>query len=474
MLNTLAFVLQATDPVIRSDAWYFMQVFGRKFFDGTLRMADFFVKRQGPDHAQPLFKLALWAELRWFHLDFTFEALVGVAGCIACALIFRRMLRSSPDDPRKHMAHLLAWAAICAILFSLNATEIWIWPLVTIEFLTYIPMLMFMWAAWRALQGQRITELAIATLVLAIVDDDSALIAILATSLAMVLASRSVHGSTIRGTLKLIGAIALVYLAVRIGYIFAPIVGGRPDVSTMTYMHALLAKLRLYDIWLIVITPLKLSLLFDHAIPGISDSQGVWGSMLMLAATALFVLHILFWWRALRGRHYNLPTFISVSLMLLVYGWIAGIVLYRIPYFGVACLHSGRYVRFYAFGLIALIMMWIGWIDDEPLSGSWDRLIRHWIPIVSCVMLIAIQLPISRTAWRSKADMHAYYRSMAVQIDRLGNSPADVAGCLPEVVLCHAPPQQRQALIHLLKSRQLNIYSPQVQSRHGYLPDLSQ
>ena len=90
-LDALYFVLRSANPVIRSDDWYYLDVFVRKAVTGHLGIADFFARRYDADHAQPLNKLVMLLEWRWFDLDFSVGAVIGVMAAAACALSSRRI-----------------------------------------------------------------------------------------------------------------------------------------------------------------------------------------------------------------------------------------------------------------------------------------------------------------------------------------------------------------------------------------------
>ena len=48
-VNALIFVLLVSDPLLTQDAWYFLDVFVRHAYDGTLGIDDFYVQRAGLD-----------------------------------------------------------------------------------------------------------------------------------------------------------------------------------------------------------------------------------------------------------------------------------------------------------------------------------------------------------------------------------------------------------------------------------------
>lgn len=142
LINALWFVLRASNPVIQADEWYYLDVFVRKAIEGNLHVVDFFAKRSADDHAQPLFKLILLLEWRYFDLDYVVGAVFGVAAAAGCALIFHRVLihQRRPGEAGSSVSRL-AWTAICALLFSLGSVGMWVWPLVVLENITILVIL---------------------------------------------------------------------------------------------------------------------------------------------------------------------------------------------------------------------------------------------------------------------------------------------------------------------------------------------
>jgi len=61
---------------------------------------------------------------------------------------------------------------------------------------------------------------------------------------------------------------------------------------------------------------------------------------------------------------------------------------------------------------------------------------------------------------------------MAHQIDDLAKDPSRAYNCVPELPVCRWPLEKRAELSRLLSQNRLNVFSPDVQRRHGYLPRL--
>lgn len=466
-LNTLYYVLLTSNPVIRSDAWYFLDVFLRKAADGSLGVADFFVKRNGADHAQPLLKLFLLIEWRYFDLDFVSEAALGVLAAAACSVVLYRFIATTWRDGPVGIKPYLAWAALSALLFSLNAAGIWTWSLVAIGYVNVVLLLLFMGAVWHARNTGRYLPLAVATILLGVLADDSASIAAATTILALlIMAFRDV---TQRASVwKTVFVIIVCMLMVRFGYSFAPVLGGASDPPLASQLSQLLERLYQGGWWKWFALPLSLPVVYEYS-GGLFSASAAWPTVRAAIVVALLVAHVVFWWRAWHGR-YNLPMFVAVCVMLLSYAWWAGILVVRVSYFGTEYLYQDRYVELYQFNLVALLMMWAGATPLERQSSPWLCKLANRISVAGCFALLTLQLPLSYTAWSQGHYLTHYYQQMATQLGQLSEDPAKVTSCLPELVVCGDKPGKRDELVQFLRKNQLNVFSPRVQAWHPYLP----
>ena len=470
LLNTLYFVLRVSNPVIQQDDWYFLEVFLRKAMDGSLGFADFFVKRRGADHAQPLFKLIMLFEWRYFDLDFVVEAIAGVIAVAGFVAILHRLAMAQRRNDGSDAVRYLAWAAMCAVVFSLNGDAgTWTWPLVALENITMLIILIFMLAVWQAHRNGRYLLLALATLLLGISSDDSALIAALAAVLALVLVwlRNPVAG---RSGWKAPAVIVLCVVLVRIGYAHAPVVGGPPAVPLASDLGRLAERWHEGGWWKWAVFPLVLPVFYTDSLP--QGHAGLWQAMQMIAAVLLAIAHGWFWWKAWRSK-VNQPVFVAICLMLLSYAWVAGIVLIRVPVYGNDYLAQPRYVLLYAGHLVALLLMWVGTLDSDLSVSAGRRAVGKAVPVIGCLVLLAVQLPLSLHAWHMRKYVWAYDARMAYEIDALARQPAPVAQCRAVRQACAKPLTKRRLLALLLSAQRLNIYSPRVQRWHKYLPALS-
>lgn len=465
-LNALGFVLRCSNPVIQSDAWYFLDVFLSKAVNGSLGVADFFVKRADMDHAQPLFKLEMLLEWHYFGLDFTVGAVIGViAAAINAAILYRLAIAGE----RNRTAGYLAWVAMCAILFSLNASGmVWTWPLVALENVTNLIILLFMLAVWHAHRNRRYLLLAFTTLLLGISSDDSALIAVVVTVAVFLLAQFSDPEQRRSSTWKLLAVLAACMLLVRVGYRYAPVTG--VSIGASHHLDLLIERFHDGGWWKWVVLPLILPVSYSSISAHISATAWVVAQTVM--TVLLLAAHVWFWRRALRGK-YNQPVFVAVCFMVLSYAWVAGIIFGRVPIYGNDYLYQQRYILLYSGHLLALLLMWAASRDASVGTPYWQRMTSAWMPAAGCVLLVLIQIPLSVHSWKQRPGLWAYYSSMARQIDDLAKDPANTVNCAPELSVCGWSLDTRRHLTHILSDNQLNVFSLQVQKRHRYLPRLS-
>jgi hypothetical protein len=469
-LNALYFVLRASSPLVRDDAWYFLDVFLRKAINGDLGLGDFFVRRMGADHSQPLFKLVLLFEWRYLDLDLAFGAVVGVCAAAACALVLYRIIAAERRNDRSDIFRYLAWAAICAVLFTLNAdAAIWTWPLVALENVTNLIILLFALTVWHAHRTQRYTALVLVTLLLGITSDDSALVAAIAVVAAMWLMQLRDPAQRHQSAWKVLAVIAACTVLVRIGYTHAPIVGGMAETPLSSRLGLLIEHFRDKGWWIWAVSPLTLPVFYRS--PTRFIHAEAWPAVQVAMGVLLLAAHLWFWRTAFRGK-YNRAVFVAVCLMLVSYGWVAGIILGRVATAGNDYLSQPRYVLLYGGHLIALLLMWAGSVNATFRPSVRWHVIGTWLPVAGCAVLLAGQILVSRHEWHARRYLVAYYISMAHQIDDLTKDPEHTRICAPELPVCHWPLAKRRELTQLLSQNRLNVFSPNVQRRHRYLPRL--
>jgi len=355
--NIAAYIVSYSDPIIISDAWYFLDVFVSKAVKGTLGLSDFFVQRGGLDHAQPFRKLILLAETKYFDLDFRIEALAGLVGAVACVLLLRRLMFWHDNGHATSRSWL--WAASAAALMSLNSPGVWSWPLVASGLTSYAFLFGMLTALWWSISSGRIGWLVTAALVLDLAADDTAMLATVACLPTLALAAW--HMPEWRGRIARATAILVACLVLsRITYaaLYTPPHG--IVVPFGVRLEKLLHSFADGGWWKWPLVPLGSSVVYSRPA---SILLGFWPHAQITIALFLLVAHVWFWWRAFRARP-NAATFVAIALMLVFYALLAGIVYGRVSTFGNNYLNQTRYVLPYSFNLVALLLILPGFFTD--------------------------------------------------------------------------------------------------------------
>lgn len=459
VLNTLAFVLLVSNPLLVQDGWYFLDVFVSKALNGNLEFADFFVKRESSDHAQPLGKLILLMELRWFDLDFVPQAVIGLFFAVATSLLSRYVIfQFSGTEPSDFIKNL-CWILITAILLSLNSTGVWTWPLVALSYTSHVFVFGFMLITWVSLKSGKVFWLGIYTIFLALITDDTAILAALAVIGVSVVFY--IKGGSRRYSISTALTIFVCVVAVQILIrSIAPIIGDSPDHPGIDALREAFLK---DGWWKWVILPLSNSVLTKEISINLLNDQYV--ILQLIIGITLTLGHCWFWFKLWKEKIDPL-SFLSGAIMLFFYLIVAGIIWGRVSIFGSDYLNQPRYVLFYQLNLIAIILMLV-----NNYSGRTKRYtdIKNLVVTGLAGLMLVVQIPVSIRAWNVSPYIRAYYSMLAVQIVEMGENPkVELKNCAPELPPCEYTPERRMEAIGLLQKYELNIFSNKFRRMHGF------
>lgn len=490
-INTLLYTARAASPLIVADAWRSVDSVVSKAASGELAVSDLFAKHGRFDHSQPLRKLILLFHYRWFDLDYSIEAIIGVLAAFVNLGLFWWMLRAPrvppasgagamPSVSQRDPASPLQWlgfSALAAVYLSLNAAVIFNWPLLTLNYTSHFFVLMFLCAAWygyRRADAIALSGLFAAALAMDLVSDDTGL----ATTLAAVL-TIGVHAwreRRLRAAWQATAVVLGAYVVYRglYAWITADVVVKL--APTYVDLGGRLARVSAHagDLLHWVSVPLVAALAHRGHLRiwfG-GDTAGIEALIALLMACA----HAWFWWRALRGQR-NLASFAATALMLLFYGLVAATVIARISLHGSEYLWQPRYVLIYELQLIALLLMALGQIARNA-NGEADDARPSRMPgagriafAIAAVLLLSLQVPLSLHAWRGLKDVSAYQQGMASTLGALARDPDTVPeNCAPQLLICHYDAQRREEVIRFLQIRHLNVFSPEFRARNRLYP----
>ena len=465
IINTFLYSRSAATPLPLFDEWYFLERTVVPYLSGSLSLADLFVQRGAGDHSQPLQKLILLYHTKRHGMDFRFDGLVGVGfGVAMCWMVCLQMNRTAAGLGRRLLAAMLA-GGVFAVWLSLNANNIYTWPLVTLGFLiqafTVAFLGLFAWAAAR----NRSLWLVPAGIVLGMSIDEVAILAIVAATLASLIVGtagwRAVLKAAALSALGMLVARALLALA-------ANELGTSSDAIARPPLGALLNA----EAWKAVVLPLFNSVIYvEHLDKWHPNALNLW-----IAATTAFaaLLHLYFWASVYRmrraGDNSHLAT-LAVSLMLVCYALIAGIIASRVPEYGWNYLYQPRYVAFYQIGIVAVLLLMHHRITTPVSSWFGPRIEAGFITVVVAALLF-VQVAVSRSSWELVPYLTPYWQNASYALGQLAVDPhTRPAQCPQGYEICDMAPADRARLVEILKSNSLNVFSPGFQMRNRLYPD---
>jgi len=457
------YVWRIGDPMPTADNWINLDVFLRKAYYHGVGISDFLWNRGAGDHSQPLDKALLWANARYFGLDFRLEGLFAMLLGLAAMLVLRRAALDGGEGDARWGS--IGVVAIAAVFFSLNSSRIYSYSMITLWFSLYLGMFLSVLAAWKAMNGVSPAWLLAITFVFGVIADDVAYLAAASIALSLCLYGGRVGGW--RRTAQVIGYCLAGFLLSRLFYLcFQGKVGGSIQLRTSPggFLRFLASDYR--DIWqwwaipsasgLAQVDTMKL-LVGERAAPWVGGGLAI----------VMLPMHMWFWWKAW-ARKPDLTGFMAVCVMLFYYAHVAGILYGRIPVFGTDYLNSLRYVSFYQLGVIALLLMLTAAAGDAARNGSRVR----WAYAAPLVAVIMLQVAVAKIAFAQAHWIMEYQENKAYTLATMAIfTPEARQECMAfkELRNICASEERREKLGGLLVDNHLSVFSPQFQRRYPRL-----
>jgi hypothetical protein len=459
--NAFAYVGRVSNPLLAYDNWVFVDTFLRVALEQGAGLGDYLVKRAGVDHAQPLGKLVMLLNYRWFGLDFRLEGYLGIAfGVAAFIVMCQLVLRTATADTR--VAACAVLIAIAAVFFSIDSLNVYLYSMVTMWHSLTLCFLVVAWLAWRALQHVRWKALAGMALLWGIVADDTAIIGTAALVLAIAVWAwrpRRWHDA-----LRVVLVLGAALLACRGIYAaFGEVRGAtQPEfnVDLGARVSALASMWR--DAWSWIATPLASGLV--HRTTAESLLGHAANPARNAVACLLLVAHIAFWRSAVRRGPENAVGFVAIALMLYFYAHVAGLLYGRVFVRGADFLDQQRYVVFYRLGVVALLLMLAARLPVRSTAATW-RASPAWA-MAAVAPLLLLQLPVARHEWGNAHAFPGHFTSMASDMAAVARDPVTPRACVHGVDICLLDAGPRAALARFVVAYRVNLFSPAFQRRH--------
>lgn len=470
-INAITFAWRVSDPVVISDAWHFLGTVVRPYAMGELDIGDLFAKRTALDHSQPLNKLVTILNYEWFDLDYRVEAVAGALfACGALALLFA-LWRRTRTSSGESVTETMVMASVGAVYLSVGASAVYSWPLVTLGFLTHFFILGFAGIAWwvySAPSPRAIAALFASTILIGIIADDVGYVAAAAIVLALAVIAIRNRGRWAAAA-KVAATIVLGMVAYAWLYRLLSAAPPAPDSHSSSLGNLAGLALQPRQWWDMVWPPLSASIIHRGTL-----TQWVGPSAAALTGPLLAVVllgcHAWFWVTAMNPRRKaNALAFVAMVLMLMFYGLLAGLWATRISQFGAEYLWQPRYAVFYRWNLLALLLMLLARHAQSATASPLPGRLADGAMVAIAACLMVVQLPLAASAWKEVPYIVRYQEGEARQIIALAEGKP-VNKCLPSLVVCRFPEDERMRLIAFLQRQRLNVFDPGLYGRLDIAP----
>ena len=462
-LAAVCYVWRICDPMPSADNWANLHVFVRKALYQGVGISDFLWKRGIGDHAQPLNKVLLWINTRYFGLDFKLEGLVAMAFGLAAALLLRYIALDGGKRAGRWAS--VGVVAVVAVFFSLNSSRIYSYSMAAMWFSLYLGMFASVIAAWRVMNGAKAAWLILIVFLFGVVADDVGYLAVASIILATCLYGR--RTGAWRTVLRTAACCLAGLVLSRLFYaLFQGGVGGAMQwqTSPANFIHLLQSDYR--DAWQWWAIPAASGFAHVGTMTSLVGATNAAFAANVVAAI-LLPLHAWFWWKAWT-RKPDLTGFMAVCVMLFYYAHVAGILYGRVPIFGTDYMQSIRYVSFYQLGVIALLLMFTAAAADAAERG----LRMQWAYGLPLAATIVLEVAIAAIALAGSGRTMLYQEKKAYMLATMASvAPEAQRECMAfkEFRSLCVSEERREQLGALLAGNQLSVFSPQFQRRYPRL-----
>ena len=451
IFNAMIYVVLTCNPLVSSDNWVFLDTFLRHVVEGRPDLGDFLVKRAGIDHAQPLNKLLMLLNYRFFDLDFKVEGLLAV-GFAAIGVAIMGMMAFAGRSIAEQPASVYALFAAAAVVYlAINSSQVFSFSLITLMYSRMLLSMLAAWAAWHTLAKGGVGWLVAAMLAYGILGDDSAILGAVSLAAATIVLGWRM-GARAR-IWRVVVTVLLVLVFCRWVYAdFGEVRGSTQamfNVPVTQRIDGLAGQWR--DAWNWFVIP---------AVGGIAHTKHLrfyfadyWQAVQLVVAGAVLIGHVWFWCVTFRIRP-SAAVFLAVFLMLLFYAYVAGLLVSRVFVLGGEYLDQPRYSGLYKLGIVAMLLLAIARLQDNGRRGLFGF-------AVAVCLIFVVQPLVAYSAYQEVPYIRAYQKAMAAEFGAVARTPRDPpAKCLPTMAICGMPTTERLRVLSLLERHHLNLFSP--------------
>lgn len=460
-INLIVYVANTATPHLRADAWFFLSEFLIPWHEGNFSFFDLYTVRSDADHVQPVHRILFFANAELFDLDFRVEAIVGVLFLIFVAGALVKHFKSSIYDFSDNRTVVFMMLCLCMVVLGFNTTNIYTWSLVALGYMTiFINVCLFIYLSKfiNEISGKNAILLILMAMLALFVGDDVGILVVSLSALMLFIVSLFKRDKNV-----LVMAIAIISIVFFYGMIKSNII---TYLNVSNESGRFLSAIEYYvnnlgEILEIVSAPFADSVVhLSYLKKTFSDFK----SLSIFIGCLVILFHIYCWFFYLKFKLYE-RSYLPLMLMLYSYALIAGVLVYRIPDFGVGYLHSPRYIRAYQPGLWGALLCFIAVYSQK--HTEMNKYLKNTVAGIF-VFLFILQFSYINLAWKSSGYINKYSQGEAKRMfyyagDSEQNSPCKANS--PEKI-CKLKASERERLLGFLKENELNVFSPRIQDAY--------
>ena len=454
VLNAVVFTAVATNPYIDHDEWFFLKTVVIPFQTGDFEVSDLYAMRARSDHALPVQKLILLAGVEVAHMDYHFQAFLG----IICALVFSVMLyrgmRKTVPSGEFPFTPGVALVLVLSVFFSINHPVTFSWPLLTLGYLALCTVLLLFVVVDQAINHgpASLMKIMFATALALVVGDDAGVLGVVCCLVALFAFSILQRRKDLRQAALFVLLLMLVYRFLVYAQLASYVHEGKGSGNMLEKGMALLAREPLQAYKLFVL-PFANSVLHRMHFDRILGDWGQAGHVLF--GLFIFGLHVAAWRRYITSKAY-LITMVPCLLVLMSYLAMAGILVIRAPKFGLDYFNMPRYIRSYQLGMIGIIWMWYLRPARDP--GTAINKPEGRATLVLMAALVGAAVFSAVLAWSQVPAQHTRQSRYANFLVQLAATPRR---CAKPYVICRKySPEMRVEMLAFLRDNELNVFKP--------------
>ena len=464
--NVFYFLSQAVSPLIRSDAWYFLDSLILDWRKTGFDFRDLFVKRNLSDHAQPANKIVLYLSYKFFQLDFRIEALFGFLGLASFIFICTNLYFQHTLFAKRCWISGIAFISALLIITSLNSTDIYTWSLVTFAFITVLLAAIAALMTWNFLEDtSTVISLAITSAAFLLLGDTATIITWISLAICVILATR--HGDSYfrlraRKWIAVTAILAFSYFLI-VNSVFFFQKSSHINLQTVPLV-SWLDPFIYFEIIRIVFSE---SLLHSFHLQRFGELSGPISWLIACLVLGLYVRFFIS--LILEKEKFSLAKFFTCFLVM--YGTISvvAIIIGRVSIFGVDYLHQPRYVFTYQLIPFALLLDVSFALTTKKVKPGYFQISS--IGIFGAVFFI-MYLSFIISAHKTVPYIWQYYDKQAKVIGHyMRNQTLPAGNCTPIAdPICNILPIKRNELLKFLEKEKLNIFDSPFQWRYRLFP----